>query len=994
MTHNNHENLSMMDAVTTKYGKTTFVTVTKTLAIILVVVFFICLVATGLLVYSFTSCPKNDTTFLTDPIEDSVSAKQVTSLCDTIQTMQAQNTTRILQTTTVTEPTTTTTPKTVVKNLDIRLPKNIVPDLYEIHLTPFIHESNFTFHGEETILINVTEASSNVTLHSMSLIIEAVNIRNLKNESISIKNEGTMERQQFIIFDLDGILEAGHQYYIYIKFKGVLNDMLQGFYRSSYVENNVTRWIAATQFQSTDARKAFPCFDEPAFKARFQINIARPKNMTAISNMPRKSTTQYVNDLPDYVWDHFEESLPMSTYLVAFVVSDFKNISNGIFSVWARASALSQAKFALDIGPGILKHYEKFFGSKYPLPKVDMVAISDFSAGAMENWGLITYREPALLYEKGVSSGVSKQRIAHVVAHELAHQWFGNLVTPVWWEDVWLNEGFATYVEFLGAHAVNPKWKDLDLFLVSELHESLSLDALKSSHPISVKVNDPEEVNDIFDKISYSKGASIIRMMREFLGDEIFHSGLHKYLKNRMFKNAEQDDLWQTLTDQASRTEVLPKNTTVKEIMDTWTLQTGFPVVTAKQSQIKDHLVISQERYVLNSNEVEDQTLWWIPISVFDSTSKKTQTWLKKEKQIVLSNSISSQSSWYLLNFHQTGYYRVNYNVDNWKALIKQLLESHHAINSKNRAQMIDDAMNLAYAGYLDYGIAFNVTRYLRNERQFGPWKTALNNFQFLYNMFIRTGHFDKFKVYLISLLKDFYKELTFKESSNDDPTQVLNRMEIVDYACKLGLKHCVLQAVQFFQNWRNSANPDKENLINPDLRQTVYCTAIGDGGQEEWEFAWSRYVNTNVASDKEILLNSLACSKDIWILSRYLEWSITENSGIRKQDTARVFASVSENPIGYDLAYRFLKTHWKSILDYLGHTSLSLSSLVSSSTQKFNTEEEVNDFKAFVEKNKDKLGTAFRTAQQSIEQGVANTRWMARHFNVVKKWLEITTTE
>ncbi|XP_048524081.1 aminopeptidase N [Dendroctonus ponderosae] len=993
MTHENHENLSMMDAVTTKYGKTTFVTVSKTLAIILLFIFFICLVATGLLVYSFTStCPKNETLVA----DITSSEKSEISLCDNLGLSEGISKVNSLQgdfeefetTTPVIVERPTPKPSTV-KDLGLRLSKDMVPDSYKVHLIPFIQEDNFTFHGEEIILVNVSEASTNVTLHSVGLSIVAVNVMNINNESISVKDVRSLERKQFIVIDLDGVVEAGQQYQIYIKFKGVLNDMLQGFYRSSYVEQNVTKWIAATQFQATDARRAFPCFDEPAFKAKFQINIARLKNMTAISNMPKIDTTPNVKDLPDYVWDQFEESLPMSTYLVAFVVSDFQNISKGSFSVWARPSALSQARFALEIAPLIFKYYEKFFGIEYPLPKVDLVAIPDFSAGAMENWGLITCREPLLLYEEGISSTVSKQRIAHVIAHEIAHQWFGNLVTPEWWDDLWLNEGFATYAEFLGAHAVNPKWKNMDL-LVNELHESLVLDALKSSHPISVEVNDPDEVNDIFDRISYSKSACIIRMIKDFVGDKVFVSGLQKYLKNRMYKNAVQDDLWQSLTEETLVSKMLPENTTIKEIMDTWTLQTGYPVLTAT-IDVNGDLTIIQKRYLLNRDTNEtDQSLWWVPVTVLDSADTRHHAWMEKERQIILKGILPRDTSWFLVNVHQTGYYRVNYAEENWKSLTNQLQgNGHRLINPRNRAQMIDDALNLAFAGYLNYDVALNLTLYLPNEREYVPWKAALTNFQFLHNMFARSGHFDKFKVYVISLLKDFYLELTFKESDTDEPTRVLTRMEIVEYACRLGLKDCVLQAVQYFQNWRNSANPDKDNLINLNVRQTVYCTAIGDGGQEEWDFAWNRYLNANVATDKEIILTALACSKEIWILSRYLEWSITENSGIRKHDTARVFALISENPVGHDLVYRFVKTNWQRIRKYLGPSSAALSSIIKSATEKFNTEEEVDDFKSFFERHRDQFGIAMRSAQQSIEQGEANTRWMKNNFASVRKWLE-----
>lgn len=235
-------------------------------------------------------------------------------------------------------------------------------------------------------------------------------------------------------------------------------------------------------------------------------------------------------DPPNYELDIYKESIPMSTYLVAFVICDFKNISSGNFTVWARADAIQSARFALTVGTRVLKFFESFFNLPYPLQKTDMLALPDFSSGAMENFGLITFRETAMLYEEGVSAHSNKQRVAIVVAHEVAHQWFGNLVTPSWWTDLWLNEGFATYMEYVGVDAVEPSWKTMDQFVVNEIHNVFSLDALSTSHPISIKVNNPDEINEIFDRISYAKGAAIIRMMDHFLTKPVFRAGVSKYL--------------------------------------------------------------------------------------------------------------------------------------------------------------------------------------------------------------------------------------------------------------------------------------------------------------------------------------------------------------------------------------------------------------------------------------------------------------------------------
>ncbi|XP_050068381.1 aminopeptidase N [Anopheles maculipalpis] len=912
---------------------------------------------------------------------------------------------------------------------DLRLPRSIEPVAYDIRLIPWLVEDNFTFVGTVEILVNVLEDCNNVTLHVAALNIhsasvervplerrgngkekrptedseagnEVTNDATVLQEMLEIDHNLTVASKQFYILMLKTKLRQGEQYKVRITYEGVLNDYLQGFYRSSYTANNETRWIATTQFQPTDARRAFPCFDEPALKARFNINIARAKDMISLSNMPRlRSYEASEPELQGYVWDVYQQSVPMSTYLVAFVVCDYHNLTSGNFAVWARADAIGSASYALSVGPKLLKFLEDFFHIEYPLPKVDMIALPDFSAGAMENWGLITYRETAMLYEENVSAISNKQHVITVVAHELAHQWFGNLVTPSWWTDLWLNEGFASYMEYLGVDAVEPAWKSMEQFVVNELHNVFSLDALSSSHQISVEVHNPEEIHEIFDKISYGKGATIIRMMDHFLTTEVFKRGLTNYLNEKKYQSASQDDLWQYLTDEARRGGVFDELTSVKEIMDTWTLQTGFPVVFVQRDYESDSIEFRQERFSFGSGtngsnavHVSERFLWWIPITyttLGDCNFQQTKPaiWMKAEEALVINNHDIPSHDWMIVNVQQTGYYRVNYDERNWQLIVKHLQDrnKYKTIAASNRAQLIDDALNLARAGYLDYAVALNVTRYLVHETDYVPWKAAIAALNYIDSMLIRTRHYGLFKKYSMDLLENIYREVGFEDHRDSPLLTVYKRISVLKAVCHLGHKDCVNHCLRKYYEWMHQPNPDINNPISPNLKSTVYCTAIKYGDETEWDFAWERFQRTTVASEKEILLSAMGCSRVPWILARYLENAMSDEYGIRKQDAFRVFISVADNVIGQPIAFDYMRNNWPKMKSYFGASMSNLNIILKYCTKRFNTESELLELKEFAEIH---LKDSGRTIQQAIEWTESNIAWLNRNAQPIVNWL------
>ncbi|XP_033725116.1 aminopeptidase N-like isoform X1 [Pecten maximus] len=889
------------------------------------------------------------------------------------------------------------------KTIDVRLPTSLKPELYTVELQPNMYEGDptaFTFDGSVNIRMECTQPTRNITVH--------INLLNITDGSIMVSAEDTTEpalsmtrfeldtERQFLIVHVNRDLTPTKFYNLALRFVGPLKDDLHGLYLSSYKRGNNSVYIATTQFQPTDARKSFPCFDEPGIKARFDIVLVRKSHMVSLSNMPIKTTETRDNG---WIADVFETTPAMSTYLLAFIVSDFQKTSNTtknnvLYGTYARPEAINQTYYALKTGTEILTYFEDYFNISFPLPKQDMIALPDFAAGAMENWGLITYRETAMLYDPLESSEVNKQRVAVVVSHELAHQWFGNLVTPSWWDDLWLNEGFASFVEYMGVDFVHPDWKMFDQFVVEDIQSVFNFDGLVTSHPVYVPVSHPDEINEIFDRISYGKGASIIRMMRFFLGEDTFKRGLTTYLSSLAYGAAFHDDLWFALGNQSIK-ENKPRSD-VKEIMDTWTLQMNFPLVTVTKNGATG-LKATQKRYLRDYNAVDPGTYpspynyrWEIPFTYTTSSSPMFyQTdadvkWMRKDSDtIYIANAISSSDTWVIANVKQYGYYRVNYDSDNWAALVDQLKTDPLVIDPVNRAQIINDAWNLAKSGDLPIETALSTVEYLDKEPEYIVWDSAIGELGYVKSMLERTELYGPFSKFMKHKVREPFTKITLNNTGATHLESYL-RATLASQACGYGIDQCVLESKQLFASWLQ--NPNAPNPIDASLRGTVYCTAIAHGGVEEWDFAYRMFKASNVAGEQGRLMAALACSKETWILSRYLVYSITPDK-IRKQDATSVIVYISNNPIGRALAWDFVRGHWDFLMNEYGGGSFSFSRLLSGLSSKFNTDFEIAQLNDFLEKNPD-MGSGTRAFKQAIEKTNSNVKWMNENYGKVETWL------
>ncbi|XP_061102909.1 aminopeptidase Ey-like [Conger conger] len=885
-----------------------------------------------------------------------------------------------------------------------RLPDTLRPEYYNVTLWPRLsvdQNGMFIFTGSSSVVFTCVKETDLILIHSNKLNLTTFDMARLTAVGPAavptVETTWLQTETQYLVVQLSGMLTVGQAYQLDTEFQGELADDLGGFYRSEYVEDGVKKVVATTQMQATDARKAFPCFDEPAMKAVFYITLIHEPGTVALSNGMDKEMVNTTIDGIAVIRTTFEPTPRMSTYLLAFIVSDFTFIESMekdvLIRVWARRKAIEegQGEYALNVTGPILKFFESYYNATYPLTKSDQIALPDFNAGAMENWGLITYRETALLYDATRSSNGDKETIATIISHELAHMWFGNLVTTKWWNDLWLNEGFATYVSYLGANDAEPEWGVKDLMVLYDVHSVFAVDALASSHPLSFReeeINKPAQINELFDGITYSKGASVLRMLSNFLSEAVFVKGLQTYLNQFAFNNTVYTDLWNHLQQAVDSTPSLSLPHSVNDIMNRWILQMGFPVVTIDTRTGE----LSQKHFLLDPESVVDRPSefnyeWYVPVTWTMMGIPQESFWLLQKTAIHGPLKITGPG-WVLANINVTGYYRVNYDISNWERLLAQLSSDHQMVPVINRAQIIDDAFNLARAEMVATTLALRTTKYLSQERDFMPWESAIGNLDYFFLMFDRSEVYGPMQTYLKNQVRDlfmYYKNITSDWTElPTGHTEQYNQVNAIWLACSTGVEGCQELTVNWYRQWMN--NP-ANNLIAPNLRTTVYCSAIAAGGAEEWDFGWEMFMSATIATEADKLLSALACTREPWLLKRYLEYTLDPNK-IRKQDATFTIMYIAGNVVGQTMAWDFIRERWEYIFTQYGGGSFSFSNLIDGVTQRFSTEFELNQLRRFKEDNAQiGFGSGALALEQAIERTVANIKWVAENKDPVMNW-------
>ena len=846
------------------------------------------------------------------------------------------------------------------KKRSVRLPGWFIPERYVLELEPAIEQA--TFRGSEILHYTLKKASRDVTLYAIDLKVS--NVRAVAGgQTFDTVKISYNKKSETVTFTFKKPLPKGKGR-LYLSFEGILNDRMHGFYRSTYTHEGHERFLATTQFEATDARRAFPCVDEPAAKAVFEVTVIAPEHLTVISNTVEKAIEKLDNH-PGYTSVTFVPTPKMSTYLLAFIVGDFEQVSGktkrGVtVRVFVTPGKKPHTKFALDTAIKCLDFYETYFDIPYPLPILDLIAIPDFAAGAMENWGAVTYRESALLFDEQNSSLANKQRVAIVIAHELAHQWFGNLVTMEWWTDLWLNEGFASYMEYLAVNHVFPEWDIWTQFTNDDLGSALRLDALYHTHPIEVEVGHPAEIDEIFDAVSYSKGASVIRMLATYLGEKDFRSGLRAYLKKHAHQNAVTTDLWKAL-EKTSRKPV-------RAFMKRWTGKSGYPIL--KVFPKGEQLRIEQSRFFmspLSKEKAGDATLWQIPVSAIDSRGKKTSLLLSKRV-----GELPAPKDWVKVNPGETGFYRVDYApsllMDLKPTLEKKLLPP------ADRLAIVRDAFALAEAGESATTDALNLLTAYENETDYTVWVEIVTGLGALKKILYGSKTYAKFERYCARLLLPAAKRLGWSAKRGERHTETLLRELILNTLIGYGHKETVARGVALYG----------KKTIPTDMRSVAYHAAAKTGGSAEHAVFIRKYKEAPNQQEQTRIARALGAFSDPKLLQKTLEFSMSKH--VRPQDTLSLVHAVWGNPEGRLLSWAHLKKNWNELVRRYTITNRMLSYFIMG-TAFFVSEKDAQAVGAFFKKTK--LAKTNRALAQSLEKIHANAAWIARDKKAVEQWLE-----
>jgi len=832
--------------------------------------------------------------------------------------------------------------------------ETFVPEHYDLFLD--LNRADKTFSGKVTITGEAK--TSKISLHQKDLTVEAVEVAGQARPFTLDKDNEALYIE----------LEAAGPVVVTITYTGKITDNMTGIYPSYYTVDGVKKEIISTQFESHFAREAFPSVDEPEAKATFDLALKfdQAEGELALSNMPEIDVE---NRKATGVWK-FETTPRMSSYLLAFAAGDMQGITaktkNGtLVGVYAtKAHPESNLEFALDIAVRCIEFYEEYYGVKYPIPQSLHVALPDFSAGAMENWGLVTYREIYLLVDEN-STALSRQTVALVVAHELAHQWFGNLVTMKWWDDLWLNESFANMMEYVSVDAIEPSWKIFEDFQTSGAPYALKRDATDGVQSVHVEVKHPDEINTLFDgAIVYAKGSRLMHMLRRWLGDDAFRKGLGAYFEKHQYGNTIGRDLWDALSQASGRD--------VAAFMDAWLEQPGYPVVTAKVEN--DCLILTQKQFFIGEHEDKGR-LWPVPLN--SNWQGLPDTLTTERLEIPNYAALATQNEGALrLNTENTAHYITDYQGE----LLDALLNNLSSLDNISKLQIVQERRLLAESGKISYADLLPVISKLANETSYMVVSAVSQVLEGL-NRFVDEGSQteEDYKALLKVLSQSNFDRLGFEKQEGENDEDEMVRQLIVGNMIKADDETAKAQASQIFDRYR-----DNLEKLPAAIRLQVLVNQIKHHESKELTKLYlDLYVASNDGSFKNALSTALSYTKNKETLDELLAtWK--DKFTVKPQDLSAWYARFLNRDFTQEAVWTWARENWDWIKAALGG-DMSFDSFVISPAVVFKTEKRLVEYKAFFEPQLDDMAIS-RNISMGIKEIAARVELVKREKEAVEK--------
>ena len=836
-----------------------------------------------------------------------------------------------------------------------RLPSSVVPSHYRIKLEPDLEKA--TFIGSVEIEVEVNNPTDTIQMNAADLAIQSARVVDSVGSNTEVADiflDAEMER---LTLSFDSQISPG-PHTIVAEFTGVLNDQLHGFYRSTFTDDDgVDHTIATTQFESTHARRAFPCFDEPAFKASYGVTLIVPSEQFAVSNGPIISETDLKNGQREVV---FEDTMVMSTYLVAFIVGPFEATDpvdvNGVpLRIVHPIGKGHLTDYSLEAGAFALEFFSKYYGIPYPGQKLDMVAVPDFAFGAMENLGCITYREVLLLVDKDRSTEPELLRIADVIAHEIAHMWFGDLVTMEWWNGIWLNEAFATFMATMASDNFNRDWGRWNQFSL-ERSMAFDVDSLKNTRPIEIEVNSPVDAEGMFDLLTYEKGGSVLRMLEQFLGEEEFQDGISYYLNKHKYANTETNDLWDAIEHVT--------NQPARRIMDSWIFQRGYPLVSASVSEDGSTIHLEQDRFLYTRDDTTDATIWSVPVvlKVGSGSGVSEIRYLLEEKSSEV--KLDSPADWVVVNAGGSGFFRARYTKDMLKSVSSSMFSN---LSSIERYGLVDDTWSSVMAGRTSAADFLEFARSFQLETDLDVW-TVLSGCLSSLEKLVEGEAENQYRAVVRDLAQPGLDRLGWEPGDTDSPRDLELRGLFIRLLANVGNDDLALEnAGDLHDSYLRDAGS-----VEPNMAAAVTGVVASKGDTAKYDLFLKKYRNPSTPQEERRYQSALSAFPGEAEMKRTL--AMTLDGTVRTQDAPYLLAVCMRNKYQGHLAWDFVKENWDKINEAFPSNSIvRMLSGVTSLSQ----DEQAADVLAFFENHDVPQGQL--TLQQTLEKLGVNVAFRER---------------